>query len=266
MSGESNEPLVFLTAEAAEATPHPGAQVIIVRTREEFARCLKSPALGAEWLQVEGLLGDPDAWALAAQGAIPIPLDVVMSQPGTEFSLLYRLVDVRMVRDVRVTIPVAPGFFKALRLATSLQLPVRLLPGQPSADLIAELHEAADFFLHDPAVESSVEFFQTAFAVLYGSSDATLWEILEEDPATFVSPDVEGQTRASRDFVATQLRLLIESGAECATCRWQTMCAGYFKQPDPDYSCGGVKELFARLQAAAEELRQDITTSEAATP
>jgi len=81
---------------------------------------------GVEWLQVEGLIGDPEVWALAAQGAIDIPLDVVLDDPATEFSSLYRLVDVRLARSVRLTIPAKPGLMKALRMAASLSLPVRI--------------------------------------------------------------------------------------------------------------------------------------------
>lgn len=266
MSGESNAPLVFVTAAAAETASHDGAMVVTIRTREEFAHQLMLPAPGTEWLQVEGLLGDPDAWALAAQGGPAIPLDVVMSQPATEFSLLYRLVDVRMVRDVRVTIPVAPGFLKALRLAASLQLPVRLLPGQPSAEMVAELYAAADFYLRDSVVDTPVEFFHTLLAVLSGSTTATLWEILEQDPATFVQIDTDGQPRASRDFVATHLRGLIQNDAECGTCRWQSVCMGYFKSPDATYSCAGVKGLLTHLHEAAEEIRRDLAACETTTP
>ncbi len=266
MLEESNAPLVFLTAQAAEGSPYAGAHAVIVRTREEFARWLSAPAPGVEWLQVEGLLGDADAWALAAQGAVAIPLDVMMSRPAEEFSLLYRLVDVHMVRDVRVTIPVAPGFLKAVRLAASLQLPVRLLPGQPSAGMIAELREAAEFYLHDTLVDAPIEFFHTLLATLHGSVTSTLWEILEQDPATFVQLDTTGQPREPRDFVATHLRGLIERQAECATCRWQAVCAGYFKWPDAAYSCAGVKDLFAHLYAAAEEIGRDLAACETATP
>ncbi|EDY16217.1 hypothetical protein CfE428DRAFT_6218 [Chthoniobacter flavus Ellin428] len=231
-----------------------------MRTREDFTRWLGKPPPGLEWLEVEGLLGDPDAWAVAAQGASAIPLDVVMSNPATEFSDLYRLVDVHMVRDVRVTMPATPGFMKALRLAAALQLPVRLLPGQPSAESLSELHAAADFYLHDSVVEAPVEFFHSFLAAAQGVISPTLWEILEQDPAIFVRLDIDARVRRSSDFVTTHLRQLVGQNAECATCHWQAQCAGYFKQPDPTYSCHGVKELFAYLQTAAEEIAHDLVS------
>ena len=149
---------------------------------------------GLQWIQVEGLSGDSDTWAFAAQGTGAIPLDVVLSAPGREFSDLYRLVDVLAVRDVRVSVPATPGFLKAVRLAASLGLPVRLLPGQPSAETIAELAEALAFYLHDPMVEAPIEFFHSALAWMRGSPIGSLWIVFEEDPAVFRHYDSEGRS------------------------------------------------------------------------
>lgn len=231
---------------------------MIVRTREEFVRWLHEPAPGVEWLQVEGLLPDQEAWAMAAQGTSKLPLDVILTDPATEFSGLYRLVDARIVRNVRVTMPAAPGFLKALRLAASLQLPVRLLPGQPSAEALAELTEAARFYLHDPMVEMPVEFFHSLLAALRGTETGTLWMMLEEDPMVFA----RAEAQRPRDFVKTHLARLTEQGAECAACRWQKVCAGYFKWPDPAYTCAGVKQLFATIESAADEIGRDLASRE----
>jgi hypothetical protein len=59
-------------------------------------------------------------------------------------------------------------------------------------------------------------------------------------------------------FVETHLNSLVVQGAECAMCPWQQQCRGYFKWPDPTYSCEGVKQLFSRIQAAGEEIRRDM--------
>jgi hypothetical protein len=261
MSEEPNAPLVFVAATSAE-TPTAGSFVVVVRTREELVHWLAEPPPGLEWLEVEGLLNNPDAWSFAAQGALAIPLDVVMSNPATEFADLYRLVDVRMVRDVRVTMPVTPGFMKALRLAAALRLPVRLLPGQPSPEILSELRTAADFYLHDSAVDASIEFFHSLLAARHGAPSGTLWEILEQDPAIFLRLDAGTSTPRPGDSVATHLRRLIDENAECASCRWQSQCAGYFKQPEPTYSCDGIKELFAYLDDAAEQIGRDLAAGE----
>jgi len=254
---QSDGPLVFIPA---AATPPPeGAFVVIVRTREELTRCLSEPAPGLDWLQVEGLLGDTEAWANAAVDGRPVPLDVIMSNPAEEFSLLYRLADVRLSREVRVTMPATPGFMKALRLAASLHLAVRLLPRQPDTATLTELTEAVTFYLHDSAVEAPIEPFHSLLAQMRGTAPpVTLWEILEEDPAAFVHLDGAGQPRQAADFVAQHVRRIVEQGGECATCPWIGMCAGYFKWPDASYSCAGVQRLIGYIESAAEEISQAL--------
>lgn len=254
--------LVFLSPDEAESY-RDGSCVAIIQTKEEFARCLKQPAPGVEWLQVEGLIGDPEVWALAAQGTVEIPIDVILSDPVKEFSALYRLVDVSQVRAVRVTIPAKPGLMKAVRLAASLQIPVRLLPGQPDAVALAELSEAAQFYLHDPMVETPIEFFHSLLGSFRGMSSGTLWTFLEQDPSGFSYLDAAGVPLQSPDFVAANLARSLENEAECSDCHFQAVCAGYFKWPDPGYACSGVKELFATFETVAEEISRDLATQEA---
>ncbi len=253
--------LAFLPAGAAEACGR-DSFVVIVRTAGEFARWLDDRSPGLEAIQVEGLLGDPEVWAFAAQGTGEIPLDVVLEDPAAGFSTLYRLVDVRMVRPVRVTILCRPGFLKALRLAVALQIPVRLLPGQPDGTILGELNHALQFYLRDPMVEVSIEFFHSVLATFTGQSEGTLWSFLEQDPAVFSQRDATGAVVLAPDFVDAHLSHLIETGAECAACRWQPLCAGYFKWPDPAYDCAGVKQLLASIESAAGEITRDLATRE----
>ena len=88
--------------------------------------------------------------------------------------------------------------------------------------------------------------------------DDTLWMILEQDPSLYSSCDATGRALYAPDFVATHLERLLKENAECATCRWQQLCAGYFKWPDPEYSCSGVKQLFGLLECAADEITRDL--------
>ena len=270
---EINQSLAFLLSALAEEQ---GDQpfVAIVKSRDELLRWLGEPLRGLQWIQVEGLLGNPDAWAPAASGASQVPLDVVLSDPASEFSDLYKLVDVCAVRNVRVSMPAAPGFLKAVKLAASLRLPVRVLPGQPTPEVLAELTEALEFYLHGPMVEMPVEFFHSLLATVCGADRGSLWMILEEDPAAFLHYDVEGHPELPRSggfrsveishgaFVEQHFKSLVEQGAECATCPWQQACRGYFKWPDPAYSCEGVKQLFSIIEAAADEIERDLVNSE----
>jgi hypothetical protein len=218
------------------------------------------------------MLGDQEVWTEAAHNDSHIPLDVVLSDPALEFSDLYRLVDACAVRAIRVTMPAVPGLTKAIRLAAALRLPVRVLPGQPSAEALEELHDALEFYLHEPTVETPVEFFHSLLATMCDGDADSLWMILEEDPDACHLYDADGQPRvprtgdsgrsetASAGFVENHLSSLIVQGAECATCPWQQPCRGYFKWPDPAYSCEGVKQLFMSIQTAGNEIRQDVAS------
>jgi hypothetical protein len=259
-------------AETQEELPF----VAIVRNRDEFCRWLRNPPPGLRWIQVEGMSGDSEAWAEAAHTDSHIPLDVVLSDPASEFSDLYRLVDACGAREVRVTVRGAPGLAKAVRLATALRLPVRILPAQPAAQVLEELHEALEFYLHEPMVETPVEFFHSLLATMSGADAGSLWTILEEDPEAFQLFDTDGRARlprtslsgpvttASAGFVETHLNSLIAQDAECATCAWQQQCRGYFKWPDPLYSCEGIKRLFSSIQMAGNEIRKELADIAAA--
>lgn len=267
MTALSDQPLLFLPAEIADAQEM--AFVVIIRTREQFLHWLRESASGLQWLQVEGLLGDPEPWAAAAQGDGDVSLDVVLADPQAEFAQLYRLVDVRATRDVRVTIPATPGFLKAVRLAASLGLPIRVLPGQPSVETVAQLNEAAEFYLGDPMVQAPLEPFHSLLAGMRGAASGTLWTILEDDPAIFAHHDTSSRTILPRtthaappEFVAEHLAGLLAENAECTTCPWQQACAGYFKWPARDYACIHVKTLFAHIHAAAEEIGRELAAFE----
>ena len=242
------------------------ALVVVVRTPEEFHRWLEESTPEVQWIQVENLLPEPEAWAAAARIQSEVALDVVMSDPAVEFPLLYRLVDVRTVRDVRVTIPVRKGFLKALRLAASLQLPGRLLPGQPDQETLAELREALGFYLHDPMVEAPVEFLHTTLGWCRGVSGADLWVTLEQDPAVFQHLDASGVPVLPADragvtaagFVDDHLRRLGHEKAECVSCRWLDFCRGYFKLPEPGYSCAGIVHVFDSINRSAREMDSEL--------
>ena len=275
MSEEAQPSLRILPSALAE-TQGDLPFVAIVRSRQELCRWLSNPLPGLRWLQLDGMLGDPEAWREAAHNDSNIPFDVVLSDPALEFSDLYRVVDAYAVRAIRVTMPAAPGLTKAIRLAAALRLPVRVLPGQPSAEALQELRDALEFYLHEPTVEAPVEFFHSVLATMCDSDAGSLWMILEEDPDAFRHYDADGRTRVPRTsdldqleitsagFVEDHLSRLIAQGAECATCPWQRPCSGYFKWPDPAYSCEGVKQLLFSIQTAGNQIRQDVESFTAA--
>jgi hypothetical protein len=261
--------LTFREADSIENTDI-GPFVVIVRDPQQMDIWLRHRSPALQWIQVEGVLKDDEVWRLAAEDPGEVPLDVILTEPGREFADLYRLVDVRSARDLRVSMPARPGFLKAVRLAASLGLPVRLLLRQPTAEVLAELHEALTFYLRSPQVEAPIEFFHSALAWLRAAPAGSLWRVLEEDPAIYHreaistgwnSPQLSDLTiDPTQDFGWLFLRRLIDRGAECVTCPWSEFCGGYFKWPDAGYSCTGVKQLFSNLLAAVEEIEDDLST------
>jgi hypothetical protein len=268
-SPESDRPIPFLPAELVEEQGG-AAFVAVVRRKDEFLRLLQRPPVGLQWLQVEGLLGDPEIWVQAAHGDSDVALDIFLATPAEEFSDLYRLVDVCAVRNVRVSMPASAGFAKAVRLAAALRIPVRLLPGQPTPEVLSELAEVLTFYLHDPMIETPVEFFHSVLAFMCGADTGSLWTILEEDPALFLRQGPDGRPRfpqlseppfwerSMTTSVESHFKSLVAENAECSACPWQRICAGYFKWPDPEYVCSGVKQLFSAIQEAAKEMGLEL--------
>ena len=265
-----NHPLAILPAGLAGRTEH-DAFVAVIRDADSLAHWVAEDNAALQWLEVHGLLDDLDVWRSAARVESEIPIDVVMGDPGREFARLYHLADVRNVRPVRITIPVRPGFLKALRLAASLQLPVRLMPGQPTAEVRDELLEALEFYLRDPMVEAPVEYFHSALVSMQTGEPGSLWSALEEDPAVYLRLDDQGKPEplprepggTPADFVHNHVASVTNTG-ECRNCPWLGFCGGYFKQPNPEYSCDGVIRVFEVLHQAAEELRKDLSGLEKA--
>ena len=205
----------------------------------------------------------------------PIPLDLKLARPGADYPLLYRATALLAHCPVRVSLPVVPGFGKAVRLAVSLQFAVKLELGQPDPALVRELHEVLDRYLHQTTVAQPVEFFHSSLLALVHQRPASLWTIQEEDPAAFrYVTDAGEETLPGRlagasapgdpgVFLTTWREELLTAQSECADCPFFDQCGGYFKWPDCAYPCAGVKTLFHTLHEAAAELRRDLAAASA---
>lgn len=201
-----------------------------------------------------------------------IPVELVVSDTCRDLPLLYRYAPLLADHPVRVSVPLAPGFGKVVRLAISLNFAVKLEGGQPDAPLLDELQRIASFYLHQTTVSEPIEFFHSLFLAFYHQEPITLWTIQEEDPSQVrYITDTGEETMPGRlagmkvpwDF-STFLQDIRKGppgeGGECAGCEFLRHCLGYFKWPLRAYRCDGVKALLRTLQGAAEELRTDIAS------
>jgi hypothetical protein len=197
----------------------------------------------------------------------PTMIDLVAEDPK-EFPLLYKHAELFRTHPVRVTAVATTGITKAVRLAMSLGLPVKLDVVQPERSLVDELLGLLDHYLHHTTVSQPMDFYHGLLMAFYLENSATLWEIQEEDPGIFRYITDAGETVISRrlstsidpvsaeGFLAAFKSKLLEQ-SECSACPFLTNCAGYFKLPDPGYQCNGIRELLAAIKNAALELRRD---------
>jgi hypothetical protein len=214
---------------------------------------------------------DADVDALADWG-VGAPLDVALGEPATEFPKLYRHAKLLDKHPVRVSMPVTPGFSKAVKVATALNFSIRLEPAQPAPEVMEELFDVLDFFLHHPSVTQPVEYFHSALMSFYAQQAITMWAIQEEDPTQVryvtddgvetISPRFAGAASGDlASFVAGFQRALLTGESECRECEFWERCGGYFKWPRREFDCGGVKAIFQTLREAASELREDVEVS-----
>jgi hypothetical protein len=210
---------------------------------------------------------DPDplmSWASA------LPIDVLLRNPAGEYPLLYNFSKLLDKHPVRISIPVTNGFVKAVRLALSLSFSVKLEVGQPDASLIAEMAEVLDLYLHRSGVSQPVEYFHSTFLSFFNDQHSrNLWFVQEEDPEQFRFITNEGAETVAPRFGKMDWQELepvlsaqqsTRNKTECDGCEFFETCGGYFKWPNKEFDCEGVKFLFSRLNLAAEELRNDLAS------
>ena len=214
-------------------------------------------------LQLLDISAEIDVLATSGYG---IPIDIVLKDPQTEAAKLYRVMKLQRTHPVRIVVPVVAGFSKAVKVATALHLPIKLEGTQPEPDVIEELCETLDHFLHNKAISQPIEYLSGLLMAQLHKMPITLWDIQEEDPgsvryvtddgkeviarAPFVNPAVDS-------FRVALTERVLSPGEECASCRFFPECAGYFKWPNADFSCEGIKRVFEKLHSAALELEDD---------
>jgi hypothetical protein len=225
---------------------------VIVRSSspQELVECLRGADLApVRFLQLTSTSEDTSCLENFAPG---IPLDIVLENP-VQYQQLYRFSNLLDTHPVRITISLVSGFSKAVKLAISLRYAVKLEVRQPDEELLHELDTVLDLYLHLSSVNQPIEFFHSLLLSFYRDEPASLWEITETDPATLryigddgsaIDVDLNSETR------------------ECHECEFRDRCRGYFKFPDRDYNCDGVKRMFRTLLQTAQELKADLASFE----
>ena len=219
-------------------------------------------------VQLLSMSGDIDALADWGCG---IPVDLVMLHPETEFPILYRHAKLVDKHPLRVCIPVVNGFSKAVKVAASLKLLIKLEVLQPDPSLIEEIHRALNFYIHNPAVALPIEYFHSTFLAIYHNEPTSLWDVQEENPADIRYVTEDGKETVARrlgstkitgnldNFIGNLQGELFAEREECYECKFFKNCGSYFKWPNKNYRCDGVKTLFYAIDEAAREMKDNIT-------
>ncbi len=201
-----------------------------------------------------------------------VPVDLVVQDVEKDLPRLYPWTTLLARGSVRVTVPVVAGFSKVVKLALALNLGVKLVFSQPEPDLIQEMERVEIAYLHQSTVSQPVEFFHSLFLAYYRKEPLNLWSIQEEDPSQVCTIAEDGTEVLPRGLTPHDLRGdrmsflqylrtgLAASRGECSGCDYLAECCGYFKWPNQAYSCSGVKAIFGTLRAAAEQLREDLSS------
>ncbi len=249
---------------------------VIVRSSapDEIVHCLeRADPTAIRFIQ---LLSTPSNTSVLEGCGKQLPIEIVLRDPAAEYVLLYNYPNLLDTHPVRIAIPVLPGFSKAVKLAVSLDFAVKLEMEQPDSFLVEELMTTLDFYLHRSVVRQPIEFFQTILLSFYRHEPVSLWAIAEEDPGVVRYIGDDGEETISKRFAGAHLEYrlddfverfgqqLVFEKRECHECEFFDRCGGYFKWPDQNYKCDGIKKLFHTLQSAADEVKQDLAAYEVA--
>ena len=154
------------------------------------------------YIQVLGTGGDLDG---LLRWDRPVPMDLAVRNPEADLPLLYRYATVAAGRPVRITIPVAPGFGKMVKLALSLDFAVKLEISRPEPELTAELLRVAELYLRQSTVSQPVEYIHSMFMSLYHGDPVSLWSVQEEDPSRMRHVTERGRETLPGRFAGVEL-------------------------------------------------------------
>jgi hypothetical protein len=126
------------------------------------------------------LLAPFDDTSVLERSVEELPIEIVLEDLN-QFELLYDFTNLLDSHPLRVTIPVARGFSKAVKLAVSLDYAVKLQVGQPEKFLRLELESVRDVYLRRNYVRQPIEFFQSLLLSFYREEKISLWEVAEEN-------------------------------------------------------------------------------------
>lgn len=158
-----------------------------------------------------------------------------------------------------VTIRAQLGVSEAAKAAMKIGLPLSLQVSQPPPDVVEELSQILEMYLHDPEVSQPVDFYHSLLRSALGGNGWTLWDIQGENPSLIRHVTDKGDVVVSgrlpflkieegSGLTVSDIALdLLRTSGECSVCDFFFECGGYFRLPDRTYDCIGIKGLLATI-------------------
>ncbi len=242
---------------------------IIIRSKNALELVNSLAEVGEDRLVYLQLLSMEDAVPLLKLSE-PVPLDLVM-HGDSEFSHLYRFTELGKLHSTRVTVPLSRGCTRTVKLAVSLDFPVKLHVTRLDDTLVDELTGILEYYLYHRTASQPIDFYHSVLKAFYLNQAVTVWDIQEDNPSLFRYVTESGKIEFPRPFSTSygtkdgtcflddyKLQLFLEQG-DCSACLYFSVCLGYFKIPDKNFDCQGVKKLFQMIKDASTELKDSLS-------
>ena len=200
------------------------------------------PLSRSQWIQVEGLSGDPRHMGVRSSGDRRLTFGC---RPFRARQRIFRSLPARgrpgRARCSR-ELPATPGFLKAVTARRFAGLASRLLPGQPSAESLGGARRRPwNFTFTIPWWRRRWSFFIPPSLGCAALRPVRCGVILEEVPQSSRSrrrrwedPCLARNPAAAeprRETFALYLGRLLDRAPSARPAPWQTLCEGYFKWP-----------------------------------
>lgn len=243
---------------------------VIVRVGNVADIIAEAGRISLKNMEAVELIGIPADIELLSQLDEHAEVDLVLQDGERELSRLNALRESGMEEDIQIVVPVVPGFGETAKRACRLGYPVKLNIGALDLLDVEETLDLVNFYLHTPDLEEPLEFFHSFAQALFNEEALTMWDIMNENPAEIRYITDQGNEVLSRrlahmpatgdmsDFLDRRKLQLLRERGECSQCRFFVNCNGYFKLPNPEFGCDGVKRIFGTLKEAVKKLQEDV--------
>ncbi|MBM3301749.1 MAG: hypothetical protein FJY85_17585 [Deltaproteobacteria bacterium] len=184
-----------------------------------------------------------------------------------------------------VLLDVDTGLIQGVRIITSAMIPVTL--NLDAVHCAKELMSTLLFYLHEPHLQTPVEFFHSMFNAVLQNSPLSLADLYPESPEALLYVDescritcsarlaragmflgelsdglrIDRESPVYKGLVDRKKQLFLSS-SPCMSCEQFDLCEGYLRVADDAFDCEPFLRVFAELKAKAKEMAEDLSRAD----